>query len=191
MSVRLAKHPFITAILKIFSLLNPSHIEFISIAKASDIIWADASKRIPLPDNSTEVVYTSHMIEHLQREEAVMFLKESHRILIQNGILRVVIPDLKKYVNKYIGENDADSFIEKTSLTRNKPKTLIDKLKYLITGERHHQWMYDGSSMVNLLSYAGFKNPQIMPAGSTNISEPEGLNLHERKDESVYVEAYK
>ena len=50
--------------------------------------------------------------------------------------------------------------------------------------------MYDGPSMIRLLSAMGFKDPRILPAGSTMISDSDGLNLYERADESVYIEAY-
>jgi len=49
--------------------------------------------------------------------------------------------------------------------------------------------MYDGKSMVRLLTKAGFRDPQILPPGSTLIKDPGSLNLWERKEESVYIEA--
>lgn len=43
-----------------------------------------------------EVLCTSHMVEHLDRDEVISFLKEACRILAPNGIIRIVVPDLKK-----------------------------------------------------------------------------------------------
>jgi len=91
---------------------------------------------------------------------------------------------------QYIASSNADTFILKTLLSRNKPKTFLDKLKYVIIGERNHQWMYDGTSLVHLLTLAGFKDARLMPAGSTMIPEPGELDLYEHESESVYVEAY-
>lgn len=189
-SVRLAKHQIATFILAKLGLLNEEQKQFISTARKSNIKWADATKRIPLPDHSVQVLYTSHMVEHLDRVEIKHFLKEARRVLSFNGIIRIVVPDLRKLVDLYIANGNADAFIEKTRLTHQSPRRLTSKLKYLITGERHHKWMYDSSSMVNLLSSMGFKDPRILPAGKTIILDPGELDLYEREDGSIYIEAF-
>jgi len=153
-------------------------------------MWADATKGIPLPDNSVEVLYTSHMVEHLDRDEIRTFLKEAIRVLIPLGIIRIVVPDLEIFARQYIADGDADIFMRKTHLGRQKPKTFRDKVQYVLVGDRHHQWMFDGRSMILLLSSMGFKNPQVLPPGSTTIPNPGELDLCERKEDSVYVEAY-
>jgi crotonobetainyl-CoA:carnitine CoA-transferase CaiB-like acyl-CoA transferase len=48
--------------------------------------------------------------------------------------------------------------------------------------------MYDGRSLSKLLCDAGFAAVSIMPPGKTNITDPGGLDLEERAEESVYVE---
>lgn len=191
LSIRLARYSLLAAVAEKLGLLGEGPKSFVSFAKNSDIIWADATKRIPLPDNSVEVLYSSHMVEHLDREEAKLFLQEAYRVLAPNGIIRIAVPDLKKLVNQYITEGKADLFIERTLLTRQRPKTVLDRLKYLIVGDRHHLWMYDGSSMARLLSAMGFKEPRVLEPGSTTIPNPGAVNLYERAEESVYVEAYK
>ncbi len=190
-SVRLARYPLLITILDKCGLLGEKSKEFISLVREHDISWADATKRIPLPDNSVEVLYTSHMIEHLDREEVGQFLREAYRVLAPGGIIRIVVPDLRQLVEQYIADGDADKFIERTLLTRRKPKSLLEKLKYLIVGDRHHLWMYDGPSLCRLLSAHGFKTPHVLGPGSTLIPDPGNLDLYERAGESLYVEAIK
>lgn len=190
LSVRFAKHRILTFILDKFGFLEDSQKKFIKVVRNSNIMWADVTKRIPLPDGSVEVLYTSHMVEHLDREEVKCFLKQARRVLTSNGIIRIVVPDLSKLTAQYITDGDADAFIEKSRLTHRRPRTFLDKLKYLIIGNRNHLWMYDGPSMVRLLSSMDFKNPRVLPAGSTTTSDSPELNLYERADESVYIEAY-
>ena len=67
----------------------------------------------------------------------------------------------------------------------------MEKIKYLLVGDRNHQWIYDGKSLCNILSLSGFKNPRILEAGATSIKDPGMLDLNERSVESVYVEAFK
>ena len=49
--------------------------------------------------------------------------------------------------------------------------------------------MYDGKSLCNLLSSAGFEEPRILETGLTTIPDPGMLDLKERSHESVFVEA--
>lgn len=188
-SIRLAQHSLISNVLDKLGLLSEEHRSFINFAKGNCIEWADSTKYIPLADHSVEVLYSSHMIEHLDQEEALSFLKEARRVLNPKGIIRLALPDLKILVDDYLKSGAADDFMKGTYLCQRKPKTLVEKIKFLFVGNRDHHWMYDGQSLVKLLNSVGFCEAQVLPAGHTKIVNPAGLDLYERQDESVYVEA--
>ena len=188
-SVRLAKNKLLTYILWKSWFLSEAQDKFISFAKNANILWADGIKRIPENDSSVDVIYSCHMIEHLEKLDVASFFKEARRILKSGGIIRLAVPNIKYQVDNYLKDGDADKFIESTYLTRKKPKTIIAKIKYLIIGDRNHQWMYDGKSLCKLLSSAGFYEPCILEPSLTTIPDPGMLNLKERLSESVYVEA--
>ncbi len=67
LSVRLARWPRLSRLLAGLGLLGDQQLEFIATARAQDIRWANSVRAIPLPDDSLEVVYTCHMLEHLSR----------------------------------------------------------------------------------------------------------------------------
>ena len=188
-SVRLAKKKVLTYILWKSGFLSEAQDKFISFAKNANILWADGIKRIPENDSSVDVIYSCHMVEHLEKLDVASFFKEARRILKSGGIIRLAVPNIKYQVDNYLKDGDADKFIESTHLTRKKPKTIIAKIKYLIIGDRNHQWMYDGKSLCNLLSSAGFEEPRILETGLTTIPDPGMLDLKERSPESVFVEA--
>lgn len=188
-SVRLAKIPLLPSIMRKSGFLSRQQQEFISFAKNANIRWADATKQIPEKDGTVDVIYSSHMIEHLEKEDAIKFLKEVRRVLKRGGIIRIAVPNIKYLVENYLKDNDANNFIERTHLNRKRPKNFIAKLKYLIIGDRNHQWMYDGKSLCKLLSYVGFQEPKVMEPGTTIIAKIGELNLEERVPESVFVEA--
>jgi hypothetical protein len=48
-----------------------------------------------------------------------------------------------------------------------------------------------GESLAKLVVKHNFVNPKVLPAGATTIHDPGSLNLRERDEESVYVEARK
>ena len=62
-----------------------------------------------LPRNSFDVVFTSHMLEHIPHYRIEKTISEFNRILKINGILRIVVPDLKKVTKAYLN-NDKDFF---------------------------------------------------------------------------------
>jgi hypothetical protein len=61
----------------------------------------------PLPDASQSVVYSSHMIEHLDPPSLERFLAEVHRILVPGGWVRLEAPDATKLVRAYARGDDA------------------------------------------------------------------------------------
>ena len=49
--------------------------------------------------------------------------------------------------------------------------------------------MYDAPSLIRLLERHGFREAMTLPTGETTITDPGELNLREREEESLYVEA--
>ena len=189
LSLCLAKIPFLPSLLYKAGILEASQYQFIHYARSNRIEYSDVTKGLPLSDGCVEVLYSSHMFEHLDREEASLFLKEARRVLCSGGIIRFAIPDLHRQVQQYIKLEDADAFISGTFLCQPRPRTIVQRLRILLVGTRHHQWMYNGASLCRLLLTHGFVKAEIMQAGKTKIRASEPLNLQERLSESVYVEA--
>src|SRR4051812_26231586 len=73
----------------------------------------DLSEGIPQPDNSCDVVYHSHVLEHIRRQHAGPFIAECYRVLKPGGVIRVVVPDLERitrtYLEKLEGASNGDS----------------------------------------------------------------------------------
>ena len=180
-SVRIAKHRLFVRLLNVLGVLHKAQIEFIELTRHNAVTWANAVEYLPHRDGSVEVLYSSHMIEHLDRHEAKRFLQEALRVLSPNGIIRIVVPDIRKQIGSYLQNGDADALIDSTCLTIAKHRTFLSRLIYLIVGERHHLWMYDGQSLVRMLLSVGFKDCTILPPGSTTISSPGELNLKREK----------
>ena len=192
-SIRLASKPIVVSMLKALGGLKSTQLEYIEFARERNIHihWADASKHLPLADNSVDNLYSSHMLEHLDRQKAQSFLKEAKRVIKPGGIIRIVVPDLRLLVDDYIKNGDANEFMIKLKMYKVMPGSLIEKLKYLFVGDRHHQWNYDADSLSSLLKISGFENTSVLKVGSTTISHPGSLDLYERAEQSLYIEAKK
>ncbi|MBW4626554.1 MAG: methyltransferase domain-containing protein [Brasilonema octagenarum HA4186-MV1] len=67
-----------------------------------NVIKYNLLKPLPFPDNSLDVVYSSHVIEHFSKEEGERIIEECFRILKPHGILRIVVPDLEQTCSEYL-----------------------------------------------------------------------------------------
>lgn len=190
-AIKLAKSPARYAVARLLGLLDEAQIENVEWNRKNSVAFADATKHIPLPDGSVCCIYSSHMFEHLSQADGKKFLSEALRVLKIDGVLRISVPDLRKAVDSYLENNDADRFIEGLHIAAPPVNTTRQKLRLFFAGYRHHQWMYDGDSLANLMTSMGFRNVTIQEAGHTLIKDPGALNLSERIEESVYVEGVK
>lgn len=56
----------------------------------------------PFPDNHFDAAYSSHVLEHFTRGQALFLLREANRVLKPTGTLRVVVPDLEGTCKEYL-----------------------------------------------------------------------------------------
>jgi SAM-dependent methyltransferase len=56
---------------------------------------------LPLKDNSTTLIFSAHLIEHLPEETLPVLLRECYRILKPGGRIRIECPDTVKLVDLY------------------------------------------------------------------------------------------
>lgn len=62
---------------------------------------------LPFPNDSFDVIYHSHVLEHLPKEKAPAFVAECLRVLKPGGIMRVVVPDLEDIAREYLKQLEA------------------------------------------------------------------------------------
>ncbi|MFN9859156.1 MAG: class I SAM-dependent methyltransferase, partial [Pseudanabaena sp.] len=72
------------------------------VPSAPEVQYCDITKNLPYPDNYFDACYSSHVLEHLTKEESQQLLTECHRILKPQGVIRVVVPDLEAIVREYL-----------------------------------------------------------------------------------------
>ena len=189
--VSLAHHQWLLKILQRLGVCGPQTIAASRIIASAGVQRADACKHLPVETGGLSVLYASHVIEHLDRSQAEMFLREARRALRQGGIIRLVVPDLRRRIMTYVQDGNADNFMESLFMRRQSIQSFGDKIKWLAFADVHHMWMYDSQSLIGLLTRNGFEDAVEVAPGVTGISEPGPLDLREREDESIYVEAHR
>lgn len=81
---------------------HPDWVNLDRVSSSPHIQAYDIRKGLPYPDQSFQVCYHSHVLEHLSPEGAQQLLAECWRVLQPHGILRVVVPDLEAIAITYL-----------------------------------------------------------------------------------------
>lgn len=139
--------------------------------------------RYPLncADNYWDGIYTEHTLEHLPPSKTLALLHEIHRTLKSGCWVRIIIPDLAKYVDYYSGKPSDGKF----SAWQPRAAAL-----HSVAQKYFHMSLWDLELMTSCLTRAGFKAINQRAFG-------EGVNKRLLKDsadrefESLYVEAQK
>jgi len=68
---------------------------------AVDIV-SDISKLENFKDNSIELIYACHVLEHFSHDDALRVLKRWYQVLAPGGTLRISVPDIDRIVKIYV-----------------------------------------------------------------------------------------
>ena len=144
----------------------------------------DLRRGIPLGDESVDVIYTSHLLEHLPYPHLITFLGECRRVLKSDGQFSVCVPDMGSYIKSYVERTNF-----RTVETMYGPAVVdtgssMDQINYVAYMGGHHHYMFDEENLINTLKNGGFSRPQA------RSFDPE-VDMEERDAESIYAVAMK
>jgi predicted SAM-dependent methyltransferase len=153
----------------------------------------DLRKGIPAHDGSLDLVYHSHMLEHLSYQDGISFVQECYRALAAGGKMRILVPDLELWVKAY-ASNDR-FFLEQY-------RKILDKNIYVTNGaifmgmlhNHEHKCGYDFDTIKWLLEHTGFVGVRkTLYADSEYVSNISEIEPHDplRVMESLCVECVK
>lgn len=72
------------------------------VAAAPGVRSHDLRRGIPYPDESFDLVYHAHLLEHFPKKTAPLFLLECRRVLKRAGVIRIAVPDLERIARGYL-----------------------------------------------------------------------------------------
>jgi len=132
--------------------------------KQAGILNYDA-KELPYDDESVEIIYSSHLLEHLGFKDAQSTLMEWKRVLKTGGILCLNVPDMEWACRAILVEGNNPEIVPdnfKESDLFNSQKMLME----VIYGNQDHEGEFHKSGytveiLENLFKNIGFKNIEI------------------------------
>jgi len=123
----------------------PEFTYHIDIRKFSHIDYVTSVDKLEMfKDNSVDLIYACHVLEHFRRNRIEDVLREWCRVLKPNGILRLAVPDFEKLVEVYLKYNDLKLLLG----------SLFGRQDY---PENTHYIVFDFSTLSEILKKVGFK----------------------------------
>lgn len=150
----------------------------------------DLREGLPFADASVELIYTEHSLEHFDRaEDAPFLLSECLRVLEPGGCIRITVPDAALYVRYYAGELEAGQARAIEGTHTRFHGTRMDVVNSAFRWKHQHLYMYDEETLERLLEEVGFVEVRRQAYGQSQRPEFVGLDLEERRHETLYLEA--
>jgi glycosyltransferase involved in cell wall biosynthesis/predicted SAM-dependent methyltransferase len=198
-NARLAKYPRLRYLLLKISILPKKYYELPWSEHIKSIMVRDVRKKLPFDDESIDFIYSSHLIEHLRKDETKKVLGECLRVLKRGGFLRLVIPDLEILTKNYLKEIEeieninkvkknylpSERFLELLGLGERTRTPFLQK----IFSSGGHKWMYDHLSLTKMLATCGFVDIQKKDYKMGTV--PDIDLLDNRPEHSLYLETRK
>lgn len=163
-----------------------------AVGHSSDQTFScDIRRGIPLSDGSVARIFAEHVIEHLDfKHELPKVLGEFHRILDEGGLVRIVVPDGRRFTQAYLGSGEvkwASLGIEPFPADMPTPMAMLN---HVFHQEGEHHFAYDFETLEWALRISGFKNIRQCSFGQS--SDPLlAIDREEHAPYSLYVEAMK
>lgn len=209
--LRLARRPRLARLLHASGIVSDYRYERLRRLDPDAVCW-NLKRGIPFRDGTFDVVYHSHVLEHLDREDAPGFLRECSRVLLPGGSIRVVVPDLEQLVRAYLhvvermphraadGEHEAavdeifDQMVTLLPRQRVLQPPVVRWLETIFVGNTRrsgemHRWMYDRFSLSALLADVGFVEIATFGADTSRIEGWAAFHLDTEPDGSPYKPA--
>ena len=129
-------------------------------------IVADISNLSMFEDNSVDLLYFCHGLEHISPYKVLSTLKEWQRVLKPGGVLRLSMPDFETLAKIYVNHN-----------------VPLELIVAAIHGgqdypENTHYWSWDFQSLSKILQKAGFINVRRYNAEEVNLSGYEDFSTY-------------
>ena len=143
--------------------------------------YLDATKHFPLPDGSFQLVSSEQVMEHLSSDEGLDMMKESFRILVHGGKVRVATPNLLKLTDLLRD----DKTPEQTAYVRAKLdwhhwNMAPDPANVIINREMYefgHRFLYTPKMLRSTMEAAGFVQIQQYESGESDDPALKGIEV--------------
>jgi predicted SAM-dependent methyltransferase len=145
--------------------------------------FLDAMKPFPIPDNSLNYIYAEQVIEHVPFAGGMIMLRESHRVLVPGGKLRLATPDLRQLVALF-DQDDTEAErrfmsaqLKRENLSVKEPERPLFTMNMYFHAWGH-QFLYDRQTLQSALESVGFRDVRFLRHSESDDPELRNVERH-------------
>jgi len=142
-------------------------------------VTLDATKKFPFPSASFDYVFSEHQLEHIPYEDAVIMLRECHRILRPGGKIRIALPSLDRILQLFAASKTdlQDRYLQHASNlcypgVQNPNPCFVINAAFMNWG---HRFIYDQTTLRNTLEKTGFTQVKFVAPGESDDPNLSGI----------------
>lgn len=153
--------------------------------------YGDILKGLPVPPGAADLMYCSHVLEHLALRDLRHALQNTRSCMKSGGIFRMVLPDLRALAETYVSDRSSESaprFMRDTYLGHEARRRGLAGLLRAGLGNSWHLWMWDFQSLSAELAAAGFTNLRRATYGDSADAGFAVVEARHRWEEQLGIE---
>jgi len=143
--------------------------------------FLDAAKHFPLPDESFQVVSSEQVVEHLTSEQGLNMMKESFRILVHGGKVRVATPNLLQLMDLLREDKTAEQLAYMKAkidwhhwdMTQDPANVIVNRE----VNEFGHRFVYTPKMLRSTIEAAGFTQVRQYKSGESDDPALKGIEV--------------
>lgn len=172
---------------------KPGWVNVDAIEHPDTTFTQDLRAPIPLADGQARRVFAEHVLEHLTFEEELPFtLSEVYRVLEPGGVLRVIVPDARRFIEAYLSGDNA-RWRELGWDIESLPSDIYTPM-HVVNHTFHqggeHMFGYDFETLAWVLRRAGFSEVVHQSFGQS-LDPDLAIDQPDHRRYSLYVDARK
>lgn len=136
----------------------------------------DSTKPFPVRDGFVDLIFTSHMVEHLSKQDTMVFLKECYRMMKPGAHIRIAVPNVGLLMQQYI-DHDLE-YLKHISPAAEECACDIEKFSEVALA--NHKQVIDACNLKMFLERAGFRDVSVSDPfhSRSDIMEKETIVSH-------------
>ncbi|KQC02426.1 methyltransferase domain-containing protein [Pedobacter sp. Hv1] len=156
------------------------------------IYFLDVTKKLPIPSDSFNFIFSEHHIEHIHYKDAKLMISEIYRILKPGGVFRVCTPNLTAYLKSYFEDSPIETPYIKEIINdwiklgfynaKNYiPENNEENVSFFVNDiflNYDHKFIYDYKTLAALLTNAGFTKIVQTNATESEFEELNNIEAH-------------
>jgi predicted SAM-dependent methyltransferase len=146
------------------------------------VYYVDATKPLPFPGRSFDLIFFEHMIEHIPFSAGRDLLRECRRVLAPAGIVRIASPNLRTILSLISNhDSETETYLNWAVKTFNLEQPGFPKAPMVVNNffrSWGHQFLYDPETMRRAMEEAGFVEIAQQKVGVSAHIHLRGLEHH-------------